>query len=968
MVIKDNQTLRIKPNAIDSAKIKWHSIESEDISTSAITSRIIEDKTIQGEDIDNNAHLTIGKLTMQGYILPSNDNKYSLGSAAYRFKDLYLGPNSLHIIGDNGEENSISYDSDQDYFALSSDTQISGDLTVTGIINGSLAGSFSPTGNVNMATHILTNIGNSGTDFTATGGLTLAGSLVVNNTIQGTTLNTGQGNYELYAMNQDVLTTSSPTFAGLTLNGNLILGSHALTTTNTDLISNLNADLLDGQQGAYYLNTATNFSGDLTGTYNTISITDDSHSHTATTLPATTSYLGQTIETLEVTDSTLTTTDFNPALSLLTGQTLTYGLGTLTANALNTALTYGVNISGNSATVTNGLYSTGTYNDPDWLNQLSGLKITSNISTNAANVTGTVSISNGGTGQTTAQAARNALLPTQTSNAGKFLQTDGTDMAWQNVLWSQLGAPSANLSLAMQSYTTTFTYGNATGASNLFTLADTASNTGTGILLNISTGDSSLLNPFRVSASNGIPAIAVDSTGKVGIGWTDPTSQLTVIGGATFGATYSVELLNDGYVAIENGLGIGTTNPVKGKMEIVQSANTNAGGLAVVNSGGTGNLRIWIDADDNARLDNQATAAGNILLNGSGTGNVGIGTTNPQSELEVNGSISQTCPTGYVWVPGSAKFGTRPGFCAMKYEAKCDDDDDGEGDTTAQDGTYKTWHNNSSACTSVNSRDVVSSAAGAPIAYISQETAREYCQNLGTGYHLISDQEWMTIAENITDSAINDMDDAAGWQFGGGHNDNTPSNALASTAAADPIVSGCDIGKTMEDADNAYAADCEIQGDGSYSGDDNDKGYYGTSNQWAVDGYTAGASNKSQLRTHILSNKNVIWDIPGNVWEWTDALVIGNEEPDTSDGWKEYNTITSYKALNYIRPHDDGLSSANGIGKLYSYVVGGSTNTYAFGRGGNWGITTNAGLFALGLGGTPTNTNGTIGFRCVFAP
>lgn len=42
----------------------------------------------------------------------------------------------------------------------------------------------------------------------------------------------------------------------------------------------------------------------------------------------------------------------------------------------------------------------------------------------------TIPIAKGGTGQTTASAALNALLPTQTSNAGKVLSTDGTNTSW----------------------------------------------------------------------------------------------------------------------------------------------------------------------------------------------------------------------------------------------------------------------------------------------------------------------------------------------------------------------------------------------------------------------------------------------------------------------------------------------------------------------------------------------------------
>ena len=45
-------------------------------------------------------------------------------------------------------------------------------------------------------------------------------------------------------------------------------------------------------------------------------------------------------------------------------------------------------------------------------------------------LTGTIAIANGGTGATTATDAINALLPSQTSNTGKVLTTDGTNTSW----------------------------------------------------------------------------------------------------------------------------------------------------------------------------------------------------------------------------------------------------------------------------------------------------------------------------------------------------------------------------------------------------------------------------------------------------------------------------------------------------------------------------------------------------------
>lgn len=44
--------------------------------------------------------------------------------------------------------------------------------------------------------------------------------------------------------------------------------------------------------------------------------------------------------------------------------------------------------------------------------------------------TGTLGLARGGTGQVTANAALNALLPTQTANQTKFLQTDGSNTSW----------------------------------------------------------------------------------------------------------------------------------------------------------------------------------------------------------------------------------------------------------------------------------------------------------------------------------------------------------------------------------------------------------------------------------------------------------------------------------------------------------------------------------------------------------
>lgn len=50
-----------------------------------------------------------------------------------------------------------------------------------------------------------------------------------------------------------------------------------------------------------------------------------------------------------------------------------------------------------------------------------------------SDLVGPVSIAKGGTGATTATAALTALLPSQTGNSGKVLQTNGTTASWQTV-------------------------------------------------------------------------------------------------------------------------------------------------------------------------------------------------------------------------------------------------------------------------------------------------------------------------------------------------------------------------------------------------------------------------------------------------------------------------------------------------------------------------------------------------------
>lgn len=66
--------------------------------------------------------------------------------------------------------------------------------------------------------------------------------------------------------------------------------------------------------------------------------------------------------------------------------------------------------------------------------------------------------------------------------------------------WSDLTDPTADLSLSMGGNLTTLTWGNATSTNDMFSIKDTASNTGTGYVMSINTASSSTAKPIRITA------------------------------------------------------------------------------------------------------------------------------------------------------------------------------------------------------------------------------------------------------------------------------------------------------------------------------------------------------------------------------------------------------------------------------------------------------------------------------------
>ncbi len=201
--------------------------------------------------------------------------------------------------------------------------------------------------------------------------------------------------------------------------------------------------------------------------------------------------------------------------------------------------------------------------------------------------------------------------------------------------------------------------------------------------------------------------------------------------------------------------------------------------------------------------------------------------------------------------------------------------------------------------------------SGTPWVNISQINAKSECESIGA--HLITEDEWLTIVRNIELQPAN-------WTLGSVGSGQIPRGNSDTSAAMDGTDSLTDIHK----------------------------------------------------RTLTLSNGEVIWDIAGNVWDWTDATILGKDEPKgvanpTSFGWYQYSNLYSYGAISPERllPLNPTWNTNQGYGQIYTSGAPTNTTTYAFLRGGDWGYGAYAGVLALYLrSGTSTANSSAFGFRC----
>ena len=239
---------------------------------------------------------------------------------------------------------------------------------------------------------------------------------------------------------------------------------------------------------------------------------------------------------------------------------------------------------------------------------ITGSQVSGNIAGNAANVTGTVAIANGGTGQATASAALNALLPAQSTNATKFLQTDGTTTSWVSALTNETDPK-------------------------------------------VGTNTTNYLSKWNGSAlvASGI----YESGGNVGIGTTSPVAKLEVVGALrtsraveTQTAAVPADMWSLGapsvmhpyfYLGSNGGYRASWMwNGYRNTSDLWTSLNANSYTQAAgIEMGSTG-----IELKTSAT--NPSAVAPPTRLIVTPTGDVGIGTTAPAQKLSVAGAIEST--------------------------------------------------------------------------------------------------------------------------------------------------------------------------------------------------------------------------------------------------------------------------------------------------------------------------------------
>ena len=266
-----------------------------------------------------------------------------------------------------------------------------------------------------------------------------------------------------------------------------------------------------------------------------------------------------------------------------------------------------------------------------------------------------------------------------------------------------------------------------------------------------------------------------------------------------------------------------------------------------------------------------------------------------------NNALCNVTKTGWI--------DTGLGFYIMKYEAKIQGNNDGN-------QTYS------------SSFVPESRAAGTPWVNINQTNAIAECASLGSGYHLITNAEWTSLARHIAAQ---------------------PSNWSTGTVGSGVLSRGYSASTT--NASDGFANTAPAPTTGALS------------DVFNTGINAVGATGTFALkRTHNLANGGTIWDLSGNVWELnsdtcTQGSGAGNWYNTTWVEWSDSN-LADYE-LGIAGP-SPLYTSVQNVGRYY----GCSNNNNGVFHGGGWSSGIYSGLFAINLNRQSSYFDDDLSFRC----
>jgi hypothetical protein len=212
-------------------------------------------------------------------------------------------------------------------------------------------------------------------------------------------------------------------------------------------------------------------------------------------------------------------------------------------------------------------------------------------------LTGTIPIANGGTGQSTANNAFNALAPSQTGNTGKYLTTNGTDSSWAA---NPLGTVTSVAATAGTGISVTGSPITTSGTLNI-------TNTAPDQTVSIASGTG-------ISATGTYPAFTVTNTGV--------TSAVAGTGISVSGATGAVTVTNsapDQTVSI-TGAGTSVVTGTYPNFTVTSTDSTTGTVTSVAATAGTGISVTGSPITTSGTLNITNTAPDQIVgLTGAGT-------------------------------------------------------------------------------------------------------------------------------------------------------------------------------------------------------------------------------------------------------------------------------------------------------------------------------------------------------------